>query len=279
MTLSNNDLLKILHEDCPWGDLTTETLGIGENQGLLTFTARKAMTVCGSEEAVTLFELAGARADYKIKSGQTVAADTLLLEAEGSVASLHIAWKVAQTLMEASSGIATGAATIVNNLRSAGFTTPLACTRKNFPGTKALASKAVKAGGAVMHRLGLSETVLIFPEHLRYTSETPSAIVARFRVHSPEKKIVVEVTSRDAAIEWAIAGADVLQLEKFLPAEIAAFRKKLVGLMPEQLPVLAAAGGVTVNNAVEYASAGADLLVSSAPYFAPPADVQVTFLD
>jgi len=41
--------------------------------------------------------------------------------------------------------------------------------------------------------------------------------------------------------------------------------------------VLAPAGGVTVHNALDYARAGADLLVSSAPYHAPPADVKVTF--
>ena len=39
--------------------------------------------------------------------------------------------------------------------------------------------------------------------------------------------------------------------------------------------LLAPAGGVTAANAVDYARAGADFLVSSAPYFAPPADVKV----
>ncbi|MDP5237969.1 hypothetical protein Q9Q94_00415 [Uliginosibacterium sp. 31-16] len=41
--------------------------------------------------------------------------------------------------------------------------------------------------------------------------------------------------------------------------------------------MLAPAGGVTLENAVAYASAGADFLVSSAPYFAPPRDVKVIF--
>mgnify|MGYP003703640229 CR=1 FL=1 len=40
-------------------------------------------------------------------------------------------------------------------------------------------------------------------------------------------------------------------------------------------PRLAPAGGVNRGNALAYARAGADLLVSSAPYFAPPAEVQV----
>ena len=71
----------------------------------------------------------------------------------------------------------------------------------------------------------------------------------------------------------ARAGADMLQLERFDPPGLQKLRAMLAaaGLHP----LLAPAGGVTVVNAVDYARAGADLLVSSAPYFAPPADIRV----
>ncbi|MFN5411999.1 MAG: hypothetical protein ACK5CS_34705, partial [Bradyrhizobium sp.] len=39
-------------------------------------------------------------------------------------------------------------------------------------------------------------------------------------------------------------------------------------------PIIAAAGGVNAQNAAAYAAAGADLLVTSAPYLARPCDVQ-----
>ena len=42
-------------------------------------------------------------------------------------------------------------------------------------------------------------------------------------------------------------------------------------------PLLAAAGGIHAGNAGAYAEAGADLLVTSSPYWAPPRDVQVRF--
>jgi molybdenum transport protein len=38
---------------------------------------------------------------------------------------------------------------------------------------------------------------------------------------------------------------------------------------------IAAAGGVNPANAADYARAGAHILVTSAPYFAPPADIKV----
>jgi molybdenum transport protein len=41
-------------------------------------------------------------------------------------------------------------------------------------------------------------------------------------------------------------------------------------------PLVAAAGGINAANAAGYARAGADVLVTSAPYTARPLDVKVT---
>ncbi|WP_028534637.1 ModD protein [Paludibacterium yongneupense] len=275
--LSDAALHALLQEDCPGGDLTTETLGIGKRAARLTFCAREAMTVCGSEEAARLFALNGARVDVRAESGDTVAAGTVLLEANGSAQQLHQTYKVAQTLMEATSGIAGAARAITAALHAAGMTVPLACTRKNFPGTKALSIKAVKAGGATLHRLGLSETLLLFAEHRMFLETGPAATVQAIRARQPEKKIVVEARDEASALEWAQAGIDVLQLDKFTPAALRDCRMRLIAAMGDKRPLLAATGGIHAGNAVDYAAAGADLLVSSSPYLAAPADVQVRF--
>ncbi|NTV95784.1 MAG: ModD protein [Thiobacillus sp.] len=271
--LPDEALARLLTEDAPYGDLTTDQLGIGDRPAALTFTARAAMTVCGSEEAARLFELAGARAKVVAPSG--TATDGTLLSAEGSAAALHRAWKTAQVLVELYSGIAGGVAAIVESLRDAGFDTPLACTRKHFPGTKAMAIKAVRCGGAAMHRLGLSETLLLFHEHRLFLDETPAATVVRLRTRQPERNLVVEVSDEAEALAWAEAGAPVLQLERFDPERVR--RLKSVLAAKGLAPLLAIAGGVKVGNAVAYAGAGAGLLVSSAPYHAGPKDVKVTF--
>ncbi len=269
--LSDAALSRLLAEDVPFGDLTTESLGLRGRPGRLEFHARGAMTVCGVEEAVRLFALAGANACLGIPSGVAVESDALLLTAEGSAEALHRAWKTAQTLMEWASGIASGAAALVR----AAAPVPVACTRKNTPGTKALSIKAIQAGGAIAHRLGLSETLLVFAEHRLFLDESPSAAIARLRNRQPEKKIVVEVVSVDEALTWARAGGDVLQLEKFTPAGLSACRARLEaeGLRP----VLVAAGGVRVENAADYVAAGAAMIATSAPYHAAPRDVRVQF--
>ena len=136
------------------------------------------------------------------------------------------------------------------------------------------AEASFAAGGAVTHRLGLSETLHIFPEHRAFIEAAQQAdAVPRLRRMQPEKRVVVEVGSHDDAIAMARAGADVLQLERFTPAQLGGLRAALAGLSLQ--PMLAPAGGVTLANAVEYARGGADFLVSSAPYFAAPADIRV----
>jgi molybdenum transport protein len=271
IVLSDTDLGRLLDDDVPCGDLTTATLRIGSAPARLTFRARQAMTVCAVEEAARLFVLAGATARVLCASGDALAAGGSLLEATGSAAALHHAWKTAQVLVEWASGIATAAAAIV----AAAQGVPVACTRKNVPGTKALSVKAVRAGGATMHRLGLSETLLVFAEHRLFLAETPAQTVARVKHAEPEKKLVVEVANIAEALIWGQAGADVLQLEKFSPADVAACRRAASVDFPHVL--LAAAGGMRADNAAAYAAAGADLLVTSAPYTAPPRDVAVAF--
>lgn len=268
MALADHQLLALLAEDAGYGDLTTESLGIGACWGQLRMSARQPMTVCGTEEAARLFALAGAQAEIIAASGVAVDPGAPLLVASGEAGALHRVWKTAQVLLEWASGVATAAAAIA---AAAGI--PVACTRKSAPGTKALAIKAVRAGGAIMHRLGLSETLLVFAEHRVFLDEPPAATVARLRRAQPEKRIIVEVADLDEAKTWIEAGADVVQLERFTPAEVAACRRLCAG----RPVLLAAAGGIHAGNAADYAAAGADLLVTSAPYQAPPLDVQVRF--
>lgn len=271
LVMTDDQLARLLADDVPCGDLTTDTSGIGLQAARLEFRARQAMVLCAIEEAARLFTLCGATVEVFAHSGQRVAKDERLLEAKASAQVLHRVWKTAQVLVEWASGISTSSAAVV----SAAFPVVVACTRKNVPLTKALSVKAVRAGGAIMHRLGLSESLLLFAEHRLYLDEAPTNTVMRLKCAEPEKKLVVEVGSVDEALVWAKAGADVLQLEKFSPDEVAACRYRLDA--DALRAVLAAAGGIRADNAAAYVRAGADLLVTSAPYLAPPMDVQVDF--
>jgi molybdenum transport protein len=265
----------LLQDDTPCGDATTHALGIGRQHGSMIFRARADMVLCGVEEALRMGRMRGLHpTGYTRNSGEILQAGEEILELEGDAGNLHEVWKTAQTLMEYLSGIASCTADIVVAARHANPEIGIACTRKNFPGTKAAAIKAVLCGGASPHRLSLSETLLIFAEHRSFLGdETPPATIQRLRRQWPERPIVVEVGDEAEAWRWQQAGADILQLEKMPPAAVDRIKQ---GIPANARTRLAAAGGINSANAEAYARAGADILVTSAPYFAPPRDVAVT---
>jgi molybdenum transport protein len=131
----------------------------------------------------------------------------------------------------------------------------------------------VLAGGGVPHRLGLSDSLLVFPEHRAFLESDLSESMKRLKAACPEKKLVAEVNSIDEALSMAKAGADVVQLEKFSPEAVAETAVAFAGFAVP--PILAAAGGVNVSNAEAYVRAGAKILVTSSPYWAKPSEVSV----
>ena len=270
------ELENLLRDDAPYGDLTTSSLGLDDAPVVMTFAARQAMSVALVEDAAGIIEIAGGEVRLVARSGDVLAPGAPILSAHGPAGALLRGWKVAQTLIEIWSGVATSARAIVDAAREVQPNIAVACTRKHTPGAKRFAVAAIAAGGAVMHRLGLSETILVFPEHVALLGAADlAALASRLRRTSPEKKLVIEVKTIADGLAAASAGFDVIQAEKFSPEDISALSAALSAASLR--PVLAAAGGINADKAAAYARAGADVLVTSAPYTAPPRDVQATF--
>ncbi len=272
---SRAELEELLADDIPYGDLTTDALGIGAASGTMQFAARDPMVLALAEDAAAIIELAGCRVELFASSGAMLEQGSPILTAHGPASALLRSWKVAQTSIEIWSGVATDARAIVAAATAVAPSIAVACTRKNVPGTKRFAVAAVKAGGAVMHRLGLSETVLVFPEHRAFLGKEPFVgLVERLRRAAPEKRLVIEVNTLETAIVAASVGFDVIQAEKFTPAQIALLVARMATCARSR-PVVAVAGGIHAGNVAAYAQAGADVVVTSSPYLARPRDVQV----
>lgn len=270
--ITDTEIDRFLQEDLPYGDLTTRSLGISHRPAAIAFRAGATLVACSTDDAARILARLGCATTTPVASGETVSAGDLMLSALGPAGSVLAGWKVAQTLMEYASGIATATARIVVAARTARPDIVVACTRKVFPGTKAVAVKAIIAGGAVPHRLGLSDSLLVFPEHCVFFEGSSLAdAIRQLKTGCPEKKVVVEVTSLAGAEAAAAAGAEVIQLEKFTPELVATTAERLAG----SGVLIAAAGGINDTNAAVYAAAGAHILVTSAPYSAPPIDVKV----
>ena len=274
--LSDSELERLLEEDIPYGDLTTHLLGIGGKQGEIRFSTRHDTTLCCSEEAARLLEKCGCRVTLQMPSGTSLAANQEFLRAEGSAQSLHAGWKVAVNLLEYGSGVASRTAGIVKAAREVNPSIAVLTTRKTIPGTKKLAIKAICSGGALPHRLGLSETVLVFRQHTVFLGGIEPLIIRieTLKQKAPETRIIVEADSPEEAILIAKSGVDVVQVDKLPAAQL----KELVDEVRQINPAVkvSAAGGINEQNAAEYAATGVDILVLSSVYFGKPADIRAT---
>jgi molybdenum transport protein len=274
--ISTPRLEAMLREDAPYGDLTTQALGIGEARGQAVLRAGATMTLCCAEEAEALFRLAGSTDVHRVAaSGALLEEGGTILTAEGPAGALHQAAKVAQALMEVASGVSSRAARIRAEARTARPDIVVACTRRHLPGIKDIMLKAVMTSGCVPHRLGLSDSVVVLAQHRAFLGREPAhRWVSRMRAAQPGRKLMVEAESVDEAVLLAHAGIDSLQCDKLTPEQFAEVARALAGHSTR--PLLAAAGGIDESNAAAYAAAGADMLITSAPFSAVPLPVKVS---
>jgi molybdenum transport protein len=68
-------------------------------------------------------------------------------------------------------------------------------------------------------------------------------------------------------------GADILQLEKMPLTKLSDSVREVRFVYP--LITLIATGGISTKNIAQYASTGVDIIVTSSPYSAQPADIKV----
>lgn len=276
--ISEECIESLIKEDVPYIDLTTLVLGIGNQQGRIQFFCRENAVLCGSEEVSRIFKKLNISVINYYPSGTLLKKNDTFFEAEGKAEDLHMAWKVSQNIFEYCSGIATRTRRLVDAAKGVNPKISIVATRKMFPGTKELAIKAVVAGGGFPHRLGLSETILIFKQHLNFLGNIDKLINIMDDVKSRacEKKIIVEAESLDDAITLCKGGIDGIQFDKIPPVELKRYVKTVKHINSKI--VLLAAGGINENNIQDYAKTGVDAIVTTSVYFGKPVDVGVRIL-
>jgi molybdenum transport protein len=271
--ISDSDIERFIQEDVPYGDLTTHLLGIGEKRGKIVYSTREETTLCCTEEAARLLNKLGAETTRMLPSGTVVPAGTVLLEAQGTAEALHSGWKAALNLLEYASGIASRTAHVVNAARTINPDITIVTTRKSFPGTKKIVIKAIMAGGALPHRLGLSETILVFKQHTAFMGDLNEFLktIPYLRAKAKETKIIIEADNVSEAVQIAKADVDVVQVDKSKPDELA-FLVKEVRAVNTAIKI-SAAGGINEANVAQYAATGVDIIVLSSVYFGKPSDI------
>lgn len=265
---------QIIADDVPSIDLTTHVLGIGDATGTIEYFTRDEAVICGTEEAARVYRKLGCEVLDCAPTGTLLAPGAAFMHAHGPASALHMGWKCCLNIFEYYSALATKAKKMVDAVHAVNPRCEVLTTRKCMTGTKLLDTKAVMAGGAFPHRLGLSETVLVFEQHLEFLGGMDAFIeqLPDIKAKVCEKKLFVEAEPADA-VRLAQAGVDGIQLDKVPARELAALVPQLRALAPHI--TLIAAGGINLQNAAEYAATGVDGLATTCLHFAKPLDMSV----
>ena len=253
---------KIIKEDVPYSDITTEMLGIGNEKGAISFYTRSEGVIAGAGLAGKIFTKLGCEILSEVKDGEKLSAGSLILQAKGNAAALHTGWKVSLNTLEYLSGIATLCREMVDTAHSVNQNIVLAATRKSMPLSRQFVTLAFQAGGVSAHRLGLSETVLIFKQHLEFIGGLDSLekVIKSSNHKMVEKKIILETENmQDSLKALHYDFIDGLQLDKLSPDEIKSIVNERNSINPKML--ILAAGGINKGNIKEYAEAMPDVIV------------------
>ncbi len=249
-----------LDEDIGHGDITTDALVDPKAKATGTVICKERAVVAGLSESIILLKLLGCEGKPKVRDGQKVPAGTIILDASGSGSSLLKVERVLLNLLSHMSGVATATAELVNIAKKNGSSTRIACTRKTLPGLRYFEKRAVELGGGDTHRLRLDDAVLIKDNHLALAgSITESVRKAKSKV-SFTRKIEVEATTPDHAVEAALAGADIVLLDNMTPQEAKKSVRLLEARKLRDRLLIEVSGGITRENLADYVQTGVDVI-------------------
>jgi nicotinate-nucleotide pyrophosphorylase (carboxylating) len=253
-----------LLEDIGRGDRTTNSLLVEDvTPGTAKWIAKAPGIVAGLPVAARVFQLlnenlsfAGAIAEGgRCESGQVVA------EIHGSLDALLMGERVALNLVMRLSGIATLTNIYVEKI--ADLPVRLVDTRKTTPGLRLLEKYATAVGGAINHRMGLDDAVMIKDNHIAAAGGIGEA-VTRIRSQIPYPlTIEVETESLEQVKEALQHQADIIMLDN-MPLDMMRQAVQLIRQEDSRVKI-EASGNVTLETIRGVAETGVDYISSSAP--------------
>jgi nicotinate-nucleotide pyrophosphorylase (carboxylating) len=265
-----------LAEDLGSGDVTSAWTVPEAASGTAEIVAKASGVLAGVEVAVAVFrrfddglETLAVRAD-----GDVVEPGDRVLSVSGSLASILGAERTALNFLGRLSGIATAAHRFAAALE--GTDCRVLDTRKTTPGWRALEKAAAAAGGAVNHRSGLYDMVLIKENHIRAAGGVREALEGAIgSARAAGIEVEIEVTDLEE-LELALAGdasgrqPDRILLDNMTEELLRRCVERVAGLEGTR-PLLEASGGVSLDTAGRIAATGVDYISAGAITHSAPA--------
>ncbi len=237
------------------GDITALACIDADATLTATFGAREAGTIAGLDGArlAVLAMDPAAKFKARVADGDAVAAGAVLAKVTGNARALLSAERTALNLLGRLSGVATLTAQYVAAVE--GTKARITDTRKTTPGLRALEKYAVRCGGALNHRFGLDDAILIKDNHVAACGGVGEAIRRARAFAGHLVKVECEVDSLKQLAEALDAGPDVVMLDNFSLKNL----RVAVGMAAGRV-VLEASGGVTLETVRDIAETGVDVI-------------------
>jgi nicotinate-nucleotide pyrophosphorylase (carboxylating) len=265
---------RALAEDIlPLGDITASLVPASSTAGAAVV-ARRPGVVAGRLCALEAFTQVDAElaVDWLLDDGSVVEAGSVVAVVNGRLRSILTAERTALNFLCHLSGVATVARRYVEAVTAANPATRVLDTRKTTPGLRALEKAAVRAGGAQNHRGNLSEAILVKDNHLGGLGIADA--VVRARQWWPGRMVEVECDRAEQVTEAVDAGAGAVLLDNMTPDEVAMCVRLVRSRAGGADVLVEVSGGVTLDTAPLYATAGADLIsVGAITHSAPVLDL------
>jgi nicotinate-nucleotide pyrophosphorylase (carboxylating) len=258
-----------LAEDLGAGDVTTSATVPPEALARGSITQKAPGVVFGLEAAEATFRALDPDMQLQRRVAEGVWRDGgEVLTVEGNARALLSAERTALNFLARLSGVATQAARYVRAVEGTGAR--ILDTRKTTPGLRALEKAAVAAGGAVNHRAGLYDAILIKENHAAIAGGVGEA-VRRAREAAPDLPLEVECRTTGEVDDALKAGAPMILLDNMGPDQLRAAVAQVAGRAE-----LEASGGMTLETIREVASTGVDFVsVGALTHSAPALDLSL----
>lgn len=246
---------RALLEDIGPGDVTTEATIPPDAVCTAVILAKEEGVLCGHPVAKAAFQLLDATLTYEalVPEGSAVTPGQEVARIAGNARSVLIAERVALNFMQRMSGIATNTRKLSDVIKY--YHARLVDTRKTTPGLRIIEKYAVRVGGALNHRYGLHDAVLIKDNHIAVSGGIRQAVMQARKLVSHTCRIEVEVESLEQLQEALDAGADIILLDN-MDADMMRKAVEITG----GKAILEASGGIGPHNLEEVARTGVDII-------------------
>ena len=253
-------LLQYVSEDIGFGDITTEALVEDDIITNAEVISKESCVIAGISIISSLFTASGCKVKKFVKDGQWVTNKQKILHITGTAITILQLERTSLNLIGRMSGIATDTRTYVEKIENAGLKTRIASTRKTAPGLSQLDKAAVKMGGGDTHRLRLDDAIMIKDNHMKLVGSVAEALEKAKSTVSFTKKMEIEVSSLEEAIEAAQSGVDIIMLDNMSPRQVDGVISELKNRGLRNSVILESSGRINLENLIDYAKTGIDVV-------------------